>query len=174
MAVYAFEDRTPEIDESAFVHEQASVIGSVELGAQCSVWPQAVLRGDNDRIVIGPGANVQDGAVLHTDPGFILEIAAGVSIGHQAMLHGCHIGENSLIGIQAVILNGAVIGANCLVGACALVTENKKFPDGSLILGSPARVERELTAEEISRLGMVAKLYTMRASRYRSALTRLA
>lgn len=133
MAIYKLNEQTPVVHESVYVDEHAVVIGNVNLQEQVSVWPQAVLRGDNEKISVGQGTNVQEGAVLHTDPGFPLTIGAEVTIGHQAMLHGCSIGEGSLIGIQAVILNGASIGRNSLVAAGALVTEGKSFPDGSLM-----------------------------------------
>ena len=141
MAIYSLGDRTPKIDPSCFVAGSASVIGSVELAADVSVWFGAVARGDVERITLGRGSNVQDGAVLHADVGKPLVIGEYVTIGHQAMLHGCTVGDGALIGIQAVVLNGAVIGRNCLVGAGAIVTENKVFPDNSLIIGAPAKVE---------------------------------
>jgi len=171
--VYQIGDRTPQLEDGVFVHEQATVIGSVILEQGCSVWAQAVIRADNDTISIGAGSNVQDGAVLHTDPGFPLTVAAGVSIGHQAMLHGCAVGAGSLIGIQAIVLNGAVIGRNCLVGAGALITEGKTFADNSLIFGRPAKVVRELTEEEIAQMRAAAAGYVVRAEQYRSQLDRV-
>jgi len=173
MAVYQIGDRTPEIEPDAFVHVQATVIGMVALSKGASVWPQAVLRGDNELIAIGPHSNVQDGAVLHTDPGFPMTIGANVSIGHQAMLHGCTVGDGSLIGIQAIVMNGAVIGRNCLVGAGALITERKTFPDNSLIFGRPAQVVRPLTEDEVALLRLTASGYVLRAAHYRDHLTRL-
>jgi len=173
MAVYEYDGLRPQIDPSAFVAEDATVIGKVVLAEGASVWPQAVLRGDNETIAVGTGSNVQEGAVLHTDPGFPLDIGANVTIGHQAMLHGCSIGEGSLIGIQAVILNGAVIGRNCLVGAGALVTEGKVFPDNSLIVGAPARVVRELDAAAIARFHQNARNYATRAQTYKEKLVRI-
>jgi carbonic anhydrase/acetyltransferase-like protein (isoleucine patch superfamily) len=149
----------------------ASLIGHVELGERASVWFGAVIRGDNAPIRIGDGSNIQEGAVLHADPGFPLDIAANVTVGHQAMLHGCSIGEGSLIGIQAVVLNGAVIGKNCLVGAGAIVTEKKVFPDRSLIFGAPAKVVRQLTDEDVARLQDSAANYAQRASTYGAELT---
>jgi carbonic anhydrase/acetyltransferase-like protein (isoleucine patch superfamily) len=146
------------------------VIGQVVLAARASVWFGAILRGDNEPIHIGESSNVQESAVLHTDPGFPLRVAANVTIGHQAMLHGCTIGEGSLVGIQSVVLNGAVIGKSCLIGACALITERKVFPDRTLILGSPAKVVRELTDEEVARLQRSAEDYVRRAALYRSSL----
>ena len=144
------------------------------LGVDISVWFGATLRGDNETISIGAGSNVQDGAVLHTDPGFPLLVGANVSIGHQAILHGCTIGDGSLIGIQAVVLNAAVIGKGCLVAAGAVVTERKIFADGTLILGAPAKVVRDLTAEERENLLRVAENYASRGAYYRNHLQRVA
>jgi len=166
MTIYRLRDLTPQVDLTAFVAAEATVIGQVKLAARVSVWPGAVIRGDNEPIHIGEASNVQEGAVLHADPGYPLEIAANVTVGHQAMLHGCTIGEGSLIGIQAVVLNGAVIGKNCLVGAGAIVTEGKVFPDRSLILGAPAKVARELTDADIARLGQAATVYAAKALSY--------
>jgi carbonic anhydrase/acetyltransferase-like protein (isoleucine patch superfamily) len=137
------------------------------------VWPNATLRGDNEPIVIGDGSNVQEGAVLHTDPGCPLTVETQVTIGHQAMLHGCTVKEGSLIGIQAIVLNRAVIGKFCLIGAGALVTEGKVIPDYSLVVGSPARVIRELSAEERERLLDSARNYAARGQRFRRELKRL-
>jgi len=173
MAIYEYNGQRPSIDQAAYVHEQATLIGQVTLSADASIWPQAVLRADNEPIHIGTGSNVQDGAVLHTDPGFPLEIGEGVTIGHQAMLHGCSIGDNSLVGIQAIVLNGARIGKNCLVGAGALVTEGKEFPDNSLILGSPAKVVRQLTAEAIEALRGNASSYVSKSAHYKTHLIRV-
>jgi len=173
MAIYEYDGQRPEIDPTAYVHEQATLIGQVRLGAGASVWPQAVLRADNEPIHIHAKSNVQDGAVLHTDPGFPLQVGEGVTIGHQAMLHGCTVGDNSLIGIQAVVLNGARIGKNCLVGAGALVTEGKEFPDNSLILGSPAKVVRELSEEAITALRANAQSYVGKAEQYPTKLKRV-
>src|SRR5258707_7458294 len=148
MALYKLGDASPTIASSAYVAPSAWIIGEVVLEEHSRVWFGATLRGDNENISIGADSNVQDGAVLHTDPGFPLMVGANASIGHQAMLHGCTIGDGSLIGIQAVVLNAAVIGRGCLVGAGAVVTERKVFADGTLILGAPAKVVRELTAQE--------------------------
>ena len=166
MPIYRLPDRQPRIDPDAWVAPSADLIGEVELAAGASVWFGAVIRADNEPIRVGPGSNVQENSVLHVDEGCPLTIGAGVTIGHQVMLHGCTIGDNSLIGIQAVILNRAVIGRNCLVGAGSLVTEGKSFPDGSLILGSPAKVARPLTADEIERLRLSAESYRARARDY--------
>lgn len=157
----------------AFIAEDASVIGDVTLEQGVSVWPQAVLRGDNEAIRIGQHSNVQEGAVLHADPGFALTVGQGVTIGHQAMLHGCTIGDGALIGIQAVVLNGAVIGNNCLVGAGAIVTEGKVFPDNSLILGAPAKVVRELTADAIASMQRNATEYVAKGQSFKEKLIRI-
>ena len=173
MARYQLGDRVPDIHPSAFVFENATIIGSVTLGAGVNIWPYATLRGDNEPIVVGDGSNVQECCVLHTDPGFPLVIARNVTVGHQAMLHGCTIGEGSLIGIQAVVLNRAVIGRNCLIGAGALVTEGKVIPDNSLVLGSPAKVVRELAPEDIERMARNTAGYVERGAAYKRALKRL-
>jgi carbonic anhydrase/acetyltransferase-like protein (isoleucine patch superfamily) len=170
MAIYKLGDISPTIAASAYVAPNASVIGKVLLAEHSSVWFGAVLRGDNEIISIGVNSNVQDGAVLHTDPGFPLMVGADVSVGHQAMLHGCTVGVGSLIGIQAIVLNAAVIGRGCLVGAGAVITERKVFADGTLILGAPAKVVRELSAEERGNLIEVAAIYAARASQYRGQL----
>ena len=166
MSIYQYGAWRPEIATDAYVAPGAHVMGKVRLLSRASVWFSAVLRGDNELIEIGEEANVQDGAVLHTDPGYPLTVGARVTIGHQAMLHGCTLGEGSLIGIGAVVLNGAEIGRNCLVGAGALVTEGKVFPDGVLILGTPARVARELTPQAIAALQVNAQHYIERAQRF--------
>ena len=170
MAIYKLGDVSPTIAASAYVAPSASVIGKVLLADDSSVWFGAVLRGDNEIISIGVNSNVQDGAVLHTDPGFPLLVGADVSIGHQAMLHGCTVGDGSLIGIQAIVLNAAVIGKGCLVGAGAVITERKVFADGTLILGAPAKVVRELSAEERGNLLKIAANYAARGAHYRSHL----
>jgi len=174
MALYKLGDASPTIASSAYVAPSASIIGKVVLEDHSSIWFGATLRGDNETISIGADSNVQDGAVLHTDPGFPLMVGAHVSVGHQAMLHGCTIGEGSLIGIQAVVLNAAVIGRGCLVGAGAVITERKVFADGTLILGAPAKVVRELTAEERENLLGVAANYSARGAYYRSHLQLIA
>ena len=163
----------PQIDASAFVADTANVIGKVTLEANTSVWFGATIRGDNERITVGVNSNVQEGAVLHTDPGYPLDIGQNVTIGHQAMLHGCTIGDGALIGIQAVILNGAKIGKNCLVGAGALVTEGKEFPDNMLILGSPAKAVRALTADDITRLQSNAVNYVQRGQLFNTQLKKI-
>jgi carbonic anhydrase/acetyltransferase-like protein (isoleucine patch superfamily) len=173
MSLYQLAQKRPYIDDTAFVASEAVIIGDAVLSQGVSVWPGAVVRADNERIEIDVGSNVQEGAVLHTDPGYPLRIGANVSIGHQAMLHGCTVGEGSLIGIQAVVLNGAVIGKNCLVGAGALVTEGKHFPDNSLIIGSPAKVLRELSPEAIAGMHKNAADYVERGAFYKQALKRI-
>ena len=171
MTIFALGEDTPQIDDSTYVSDSATVIGKVILAKDASVWPQAVLRGDNgERIEVGERTNIQDGAILHTDPGFTLSLGEDVSVGHQAMLHGCSVGSGTLIGIQAVVLNGASIGKNCLVGAGAVVTERKVFPDNSLIVGAPAKVLRELTEGEIAGLRRNAADYIERGRRYRVQL----
>ncbi|MGB6307812.1 MAG: gamma carbonic anhydrase family protein [Steroidobacteraceae bacterium] len=174
MALFKLGEVSPTVASSAYVAPSASVLGNVILAEHSSVWFGATLRGDNESIGVGAGSNVQDGAVMHTDPGFPLTLGAHVSVGHQAMLHGCTVGAGSLIGIQAVVLNAAVIGSGCLVGAGALITERKVFADGSLILGAPAKVVRELSAEERENLLKVAANYAARAAYYRNHLQLIA
>ena len=161
MAIYQLDDDIPRIADTAWVADSAQVIGRVELHEGASVWFGAVLRGDNEWITVGRGSNVQDGTVMHTDMGYPLTIGEHVTIGHQAMLHGCTIGDGSLIGIQAVVLNNAKIGRNCLVGAGALVTEGKEFPDGSLIMGAPAKVVGQLTPEGGTNLEDALRVVTL-------------
>lgn len=173
MAIYKIGQKSPAIHDSAFVAETATIIGDVVVSNESSIWPGAVLRGDNEPIHVGERCNVQEGAVLHADPGFPLVIGADVSIGHQAMLHGCTVKEGTLIGIQAVILNGAVIGRNCLVGAGAVVTEGKEFPDNSLILGTPAKVVKQLTEEAIAGIRSNAANYVERRDLFKKELVRI-
>lgn len=174
MAIYQLSNEVPMIEPGAWVADSAQVIGRVALGAQASIWYGAVLRGDNDWIRIGARSNVQDGSVLHTDLGCPLDVGEDVTIGHQVMLHGCSIGSGALIGIQAVVLNGARIGRNCLVGAGSVVTEGKEFPDGALILGSPARMVRLLEPEHIARMQRGAAHYVENARRHAAQLKKLA
>ena len=173
MPIYQLGDDNPIIPISAYIAAEATVIGKIILGENVSVWPGAVLRGDNEPITIGDASNVQDNAVLHADPGFPLKIGANVTIGHQAMLHGCTIGDRSLIGIQAVVMNGAIIGEDCVVGAGALVSEGKIFPERKLIVGAPAKVVRELTAEEIEKMHRAAAGYVIRQEMYKAKLKRI-
>ncbi|MFT7688445.1 MAG: carbonic anhydrase/acetyltransferase-like protein (isoleucine patch superfamily) [Candidatus Azotimanducaceae bacterium] len=156
--------------ENYFVADNATVIGSVIIENDASIWFNVVIRGDNDLITIGENSNIQDGSVLHTDAGVPLTIGKNVTVGHKVMLHGCEIGDNSLIGINAVILNGATIGKNCLIGANSLIPEGKHIPDGSLVMGSPGKVVRELGPEQIKGLELSAKHYVENARRYKRDL----
>jgi len=173
MAIYQLDDDIPRIADTAWVADSAQVIGRVELHEGASVWFGAVLRGDNEWITVGRGSNVQDGTVMHTDMGYPLTIGEHVTIGHQAMLHGCTIGDNSLIGMGAIVLNGARIGRNSLVGAGALITEGKEFPDGSLIMGAPAKVVGQLTPERFERIRQGALSYAQKADRFRRGLKKI-
>ena len=174
MPVYRLADFLPEIAADAYIAPGAHVIGKVALGAQVSVWFGATLRGDNEWIRIGNYSNVQEGTVMHTDIGSPLTVGERVTIGHQAMLHGCTVGDGALIGIQAVVLNNAVIGRNCLVAAGAVVTERKVFPDRSLVLGSPAKVVRLLSDEEIADLLASAEHYVQRGAYFKGNLQPIA
>jgi len=149
-----------------WIAPNATVIGSVVLENNASIWFNVVVRGDNDVITIGENSQVQDGSVLHADPGFPLTLGKNVSIGHMVMLHGCTIGDGSLIGIKSVIMNGAVIGRNCLIGANTLIAEGKSIPEGSLVLGSPGKVVRQLSPEEIARINATADHYVQNFKRY--------
>ncbi len=172
MPVYALDDVSPGLPEEGtyWIAPDASVVGNVRMGRDASIWFGAVVRGDNEPITIGARSNIQDGSVLHSDPGAPLMIGEGVTVGHKVVLHGCTVGDNSLIGIGAVVLNRARIGRNSLVGAGALVTEGKAFPDGVLIVGSPARVVRELTPEQIEGLRRSAEHYVGNAQRFAKGL----
>ncbi|MFT4151902.1 MAG: gamma carbonic anhydrase family protein [Paracoccaceae bacterium] len=169
--IYALEGIAPQIDPRAWVAAEATLIGKIVVEADASVWFGAVARGDNEEIRIGAGSNVQENCVLHTDIGYPLTIGANCTIGHKAMLHGCIIGEGSLIGMGATVLNGAKIGRGCLIGAGALITEGKEIPDGSLVMGAPGRVVRALDDEARARLILSAKGYQANAARFRSGLT---
>ena len=173
MSIYQLGEHAPEIDASSFVADTASVIGKVSLHANTTVWFGVTIRGDNERITIGENSNVQEGTVMHTDMGYPLDIGKNVTVGHQAMLHGCTIGDGSLVGIQAVILNGARIGKGCLVGAGALVTEGKEFPDHSLIIGAPAKVARQLTPDEVAGLLGAADSYVQRGQLFKTQLKKI-
>ena len=173
MALYQLGDDAPQISASAYVANEATVIGKVTLGERSSVWPSATVRGDNEPIRIGNVVNIQDGAVLHVDPGCPLTLGDYVSIGHQAMLHGCTVGDGSLIGIQAVVMNNAVIDKDCLVGAGAIFTEGKVFPDRTLILGAPAKVVRELSDKDVAFLRENAELYAERQEMYKAKLKKI-
>jgi len=170
MAVFSLGDHIPQIHETAWVAPTASVIGNVILEEGASVWFGAVVRGDNEPIIIRKNANVQDNAVCHSDPGSPLEIGENVTVGHLAMLHGCTIGANSLVGIGATVLNGAVIGKHCLVGAHSLVTEGKQFDDGAMILGSPAKAVKELPEHQQAMLRMSGDIYVKNSARFRDEM----
>ena len=173
MAVYELDGISPEIAASAWVADSAQVMGTVNIGDDASIWFGTVVRGDTSSITIGEGSNVQDASVLHADLGMPLVIGRHVTVGHRVMLHGCTIGDESLIGIGAIVLNGAKIGKNCLVGAGALVTEGKEFPDGSMIIGSPARVVKQLTPEQMQGLRQSAQHYIDNAHRFKAGLRKL-
>ena len=168
--IYALDGIAPQIDPSAWVAPDANLIGRVVLEAESSVWFGVTMRGDNEEIRVERGSNVQENCVLHTDMGYPLVIGANCTIGHKAMLHGCIIGEGTLIGMGATILNGAKIGRGCLIGAGALVTEGKEIPDGSLVMGAPGRVVRELDAAARERLLLSASGYRANARRFRDGL----
>ncbi|AZO08270.1 MULTISPECIES: gamma carbonic anhydrase family protein [unclassified Mesorhizobium] len=172
MPVYSIDGRAPQFEdvETNWIAPDATLIGDVRVGRNAGFWFGAVIRGDNEPIIIGADTNVQEHTVMHTDPGFALTIGQGCTIGHRALLHGCTIGDNSLIGMGAIVLNGARIGSNSLVGAGALVTEKKVFPDNSLIVGSPARVVRELDAAAIARLRGSAAHYVANGKRFKAGL----
>lgn len=168
---YSLDDRTPEYcGGGQYVADNATVIGSVKLMEKSSVWFNVVIRGDNELITIGPESNVQDGSVLHTDPGIPLTLGRGVTVGHKAMLHGCEIGDYSLVGINAVVLNGAKIGKHCLIGANTLIPEGMEIPDGSMVVGSPGKIRRELTDNQKKMLEMSALHYVHNAQRYLTKL----
>jgi carbonic anhydrase/acetyltransferase-like protein (isoleucine patch superfamily) len=168
--IYALDDRMPQIDPDTWIAATAQVIGDVRLAAGVSIWFGAVLRGDCERIDIGAGSNVQEGSTLHTDIGLPLTIGRDVTVGHNVILHGCTIGDETLIGMGATILNGARIGQGCLIGAGALVTEGKEIPDGSLVMGSPGRVVRAVDAVARERILMSAAHYRDRLAQYRTGL----
>lgn len=175
MAYYSLGERTPEFRGADwYIADNATVIGSVVLENNASVWFNVVIRGDSDVITLGENCNVQDGSVLHTDAGIQLTLGRDVSVGHLAMLHGCSVGDNSLIGIKAVVLNGAKIGRNCLIGSNALIPEGKVIPDGSLVVGSPGRVVRSLEDREIAGLKSIADHYAARFKHYRQAFKKIA
>ena len=173
MAIYELDGVAPSIADTAWVADSAQVIGNVVLGAQASIWFGAVARGDMERITIGAGSNIQDSSVLHADAGQPLTIGEHVTVGHQAVLHGCTVGDGSLIGIGAIVLNGAKIGKNCLVGAGSLVTEGKEFPDGSMIIGAPAKLARQLTPLQIEGLRQSAQHYIDNAQRFQNGLNEI-
>ncbi len=165
--IYDFEKNVPEIHPEAWVASNATIIGKVKLEKNSSIWFNAVLRGDIELIKIGENSNIQDGSVLHTDPGYPLTLGKGVTVGHLVMLHGCQISDNSLIGIGSIILNNAKIGKNCIIGANTLITENKIIPDNSLVVGSPGRVLRKITDEEIKSIIENGQHYVKNSKKYK-------
>jgi carbonic anhydrase/acetyltransferase-like protein (isoleucine patch superfamily) len=173
VAIYELDKFTPRLAESVWVADSAQIMGNVELAEDASVWFGVVIRGDTECIRIGRGTNIQDGSVLHADVGKPLTVGDNVTVGHKVMLHGCTIGDDSLIGIGAVVLNGAKIGKGCLVGAGSLVTEGKEFPDGSMIMGSPAKVVRELTETQKAGLKLSAQHYIENANRFKVSLHKI-
>jgi carbonic anhydrase/acetyltransferase-like protein (isoleucine patch superfamily) len=173
MPTYAIGAKRPQLADSVWIAPNATVIGDVRLARNVSIWWNTVLRGDNDPITIGENTNIQDGSVLHTDIGVPMNIGANVTVGHMVMLHGCTIGDGSLIGIGAIVLNNAVVGRECLIGANALVPENKVIPDRSLVVGSPGRVVRQLTDEDIAAIRAGNHHYVENIQHYRDGLTRL-
>lgn len=172
MAKYALGTDKPEIDDSCYVAEMSSVIGKVKMDKDCSVWDFAAIRGDNELIHLQEGTNVQEGAVLHTDIGFPMTLGKSVTVGHQACLHGCTVGDGSLIGIRSVVLNGAKIGKNCIIGAGALITEGKEIPDRSLVVGSPGKVIRTLSDEDVAKM-INAQFYVMKAQLFKTKLSKI-
>ena len=173
MNQFSINQHQPELADDVYIAETASVIGAVTLGSGCSVWSSAVIRADNDTVTIGDRTNIQDGAVLHADPGEPLTIGDDVTIGHQAMLHGCTISDGALIGIQAVVLNGALIGKECLVGAGALITERKNFEDRNLVVGAPARAIKNVSDEMLAIMKRDNADYVRRAAQFRADLERI-
>lgn len=170
MPIYSLDGVRPDIADNAYVAPSAQIIGNVKMADHSSVWFGAVIRGDNDLIEIGARTNIQDNSVLHTDPGIPLIIGDGVIVGHRVMLHGCKIGENTLIGIGATILNGAVIGKNCIIGAHSLITEGKVIPDGSMVVGSPGRIIKSLTEQHFQMLRVNSEVYVANAKRFNQNL----
>jgi carbonic anhydrase/acetyltransferase-like protein (isoleucine patch superfamily) len=172
MTLYSLDDHAPILPENGdyWVAHDANVIGKVSLGEGANIWFGATLRGDNEMIDVGAGSNIQENAVLHTDMGSPLTIGTGCTIGHKAMLHGCTLGENTLIGMSAIVLNGAKIGKDCLIGAGALITENKEIPDGSLVMGAPGKVVRQLSQDQIETLKQQALRYQQNGRRFQNGL----
>jgi len=171
--IYTLGDRVPKfLGPDYFIADTAVVIGSVTLHRDSSIWFNCVVRGDTDDLIIGEGTNIQDGSVVHTDPGLKLRIGKGVTVGHMVMLHGCEIGDNTLIGIKSVVLNRAKIGRNCIIAANTLITEGKEIPDGSMVMGSPGKIVRQVTPEEIRTIAEMGQHYVDNARRYREQLRR--
>jgi carbonic anhydrase/acetyltransferase-like protein (isoleucine patch superfamily) len=173
MPIYVLPGRLPQIDESVWLADNAVVIGKVSLGKDVSIWWNAVLRGDNDTIAVGEGSNIQDGSVLHTDEGIAMTIGARVTVGHMVMLHGCSIGDDTLIGIGAIILNRAVVGRECLIGAGTLIPEGKIIPDRSVVMGSPGKVIRQVNDDDLARIRAAADHYVAHIRDYRAGLQAL-
>lgn len=173
MAIYSLDEHIPRLADNAWVADSAQVIGNVVLGEGASVWFGAILRGDTEPLTVGKGSNIQDGSVVHADRGFPMTLGDNVTVGHKVMLHGCTVGDGSLIGIGAVLLNGAKIGKNCLVGAGSLVTEGKEFPDGSMILGAPAKAVKQMSPEQIVSMQWAAKHYVENAVRFNNGLKKI-
>jgi len=173
LPIYSLDGVRPDIADNAYVAPSAQIIGNVKMADHSSVWFGAVIRGDNDLIEIGARTNIQDNSVLHTDPGIPLIIGDGVIVGHRVMLHGCKIGENTLIGIGATILNGAVIGKNCIIGAHSLITEGKVIPDGSMVVGSPGRIIKSLTEQHFQMLQINSEVYVANAKRFNQNLVEI-
>jgi len=174
MSLYALNGVAPILPAGFhWIADSADVTGNVEILEEASIWFGAVLRGDNERITVGRGSNIQENCVLHTDPGYPMVIGENCTIGHRAMLHGCTIGDNSLIGMGATLLNGAKVGKNCLIGACALITEGKEIPDNSLVLGAPGKVVRQLTDDDFARITRSAHAYTRKARQFADGLVQL-
>lgn len=173
MPIYSLDGVRPDIADNAYVAPSAQIIGNVKMADHSSVWFGAVIRGDNDLIEIGARTNIQDNSVLHTDPGIPLTIGDGVIVGHRVMLHGCKIGENTLIGIGATILNGAEIGKNCIIGAHSLITEGKVIPDGSMVVGSPGRIVKSLTEQHFQMLRINSEVYVANAKRFNQNLIKI-
>lgn len=168
--IYELDGKIPSTESAAFIADNATIIGNVEFKEQSSAWFSVIIRGDNERIVIGEQTNVQEQVVMHTDPSFPLTLGTGVTVGHQAMLHGCTVGDYSLIGINATVLNGAKIGKHCLIGANALIPEGMEIPDGSLVVGSPGKIKRELNDGQKKMLEFSAKHYVANAQRFQKKL----
>ncbi len=168
--LYRLDDKQVQLPERYFIADNAVVLGNVALGNDVSIWFNVVIRGDSELIAIGEDSNIQDGAVIHTDPGYPMNLGRGVTVGHKAMLHGCTVGDYSLVGINAVVLNGAKIGSHCIIGAHAMVTENMEVPDGSLVLGTPAKIKRQLSSEQQNALELQAQHYVRNGRRFRKGL----
>lgn len=168
--VFSLDGTKVDIKGDCYIAHNATVVGNVSVGIDASIWFNVVIRGDSELITIGDGTNIQDGSVLHTDPGCELKLGKGVTVGHKAMLHGCTVDDYTLIGINAVVLNGAKIGKHCIIGANALVTENMVIPDGSLVVGSPAKVKRELSAEQQKMLELQSQHYVENGRRFKAGL----